>query len=50
MIVGVLILVVGMVWGMLQVNNGNHPATYIGAVLFFGGYMIAHTFDTGKPL
>lgn len=50
MAAGCGILVVGMVWGMLQVQAGNHLLTYIGSFLFLSGYMIAHTVDARKPL
>lgn len=49
-LVGVGILVIGMVFGVIFIRQGNHLMTNIGGVFFLGGYVIAHHVETGKPV
>ncbi|MFB6301885.1 MAG: hypothetical protein ABEH78_03350 [Haloferacaceae archaeon] len=47
---GAAILVVGMVFGVVFIKQGNHLMTNVGGVFFLGGYAIAHYAETGKPV
>lgn len=47
---GASILVLGMVFGVIFIRQGNHLMTNIGGVLFLGGFVIAHHVETGNPL
>lgn len=49
-LLGIGILVLGMVFGVIYIRQGNHLMTNVGGVLFLGGYAIAHYVETGKPV
>ncbi|MDX1746402.1 MAG: hypothetical protein R3324_10735 [Halobacteriales archaeon] len=47
---GIGILVLGMVFGVVYIGQGDHLMTNVGGALFLGGYAIAHHVETGKPV
>lgn len=49
-VAGIVILVVGIAVLAWYVRQENHLLGNLGSGMFLGGYVIAHYFDTGKPL
>jgi len=49
-VVGIAAFVSGIVVGFVYIRQGNYLLTNLGGILFFGGYIIAHYAETGKPL
>ncbi|MFC7074726.1 hypothetical protein ACFQJ7_08335 [Halovenus rubra] len=49
-VAGIGILVVGIAVLAWYVRHENHLLGNIGSGMFLGGYVLAHYFDTGKPL
>jgi hypothetical protein len=49
-VAGIAILVVGIAVLAWYVRQENHLLGNLGSGMFLGGYVIAHYFDTGKPL
>ncbi len=49
-VLGIAAFVSGIVVGFVYIRQGNHLLTNLGGILFFGGYVIAHYAETGKPL
>jgi len=49
-VLGIVAFVSGIVVGFVYIRQGNHLLTNLGGILFFGGYVMAHYAETGKPL